>query len=142
MPETCDALCDRALNASKLAEQTHAPEHHKAAKQAHEQAYQAASAAGRPSLAQSHLQAAAKHDKHQDPTTPEGKSSAAHLATQKARTSGKPEDHDAAANAHDDASKAQQLGHPAFLGEGQHGGMSHQHKMTADKIRNPQRAIY
>src|ERR1019366_10732217 len=102
-----DAACDHALACTKVAQQTHDPAHHQVAKQAHEVAHAAATAAGRPSLAQSHLQLAAGHDQSADPTTPAGKGGVAHNLTLKARQPGsKPEAHDAAAQAHQDASQA------------------------------------
>lgn len=131
-----DQACDHALAASKTAEQTHSEEHHKAAKAAHEQAYALASAAGRPSLASSHLQQAAKHDAHADPTSPLGKTSAAKRATAKARASGKPEDHDAAAQAHQDAAHAH--GEEKGAG-GNHFSASYEHQNKAAQLRAPKR---
>jgi hypothetical protein len=136
MSTQVDQLSDAAMGASKMALQTHDDGHHKAAKQAHEAAYQAASANNRPSLAQHHLQAAALHDQHQDGSTALGKGSAAHRATAKARASGKAEDHDAAKIAHEDAAQAHRDnggGKPAFA----HGEAAWQHGAQAEKIRNP-----
>jgi hypothetical protein len=132
-----DQHCDNALAAGKLAMQTHSEEHHKAAKGAHELAYAAAKMANRPSLAQNHLQQAALHDRHTDLTTPEGKSSAAHRATAKARMPGaKAEDHDAAAQAHKEAAQAHRDG-----GNGKvamhHESASFEHNDAARMLRNP-----
>jgi hypothetical protein len=131
-----DALCDHALACSKYANQTHQDKDHQAAKQAHESAHLAATMAGRPSLAQTHLQAAALHDKHADPTTPEGKGSLAHRLTMKARQSGKPEDHEAAHQAHQDAGQAHQDG-GNMRESNKHFSMASDHQMTANKMRNP-----
>lgn len=106
MPDGIDALSDQAMGASKLAHATHAEADHKAASAAHQRAFVAAQAGSRPSLAQHHLQAAAEHDKHADPTTPEGKGEAANRASLKARSTGAAADHKAAQAAHEDASKA------------------------------------
>lgn len=134
-----DAACDHALGCSKIAAQTHDPAHHAAAKASHENAYAQAKMAGRDSLAQSHLQQAALHDKHADPSTPEGKGELAHQASAKARASGKPEDHEAAAQAHEDASSAHDQGPPNGRAAGLHSTLAFQHTNAANKIKNPPR---
>jgi hypothetical protein len=128
-----DKCCDNALSAGKLAMTTHSDDHHKAAQAAHEQAYAHAKVAERPSLANAHLQMAALHGRHADPTTPEGMSSAAFRATNKARASGKPEDHDAAAQAHEDAGKASAT---AAL-PNDHGSTAFRHRDQARALRSP-----
>jgi hypothetical protein len=130
-----DKCCDNALSAGKLAMTTHSDDHHKAAQAAHEQAYAHAKVADRPSLANSHLQMAALHGRHADPTTPEGKSSAAFRATNKARASGRAEDHDAAAQAHEDAGKAQFSGLGAAPND--HGSTAFRHRDQARALRSP-----
>lgn len=133
-----DRLSDDALAKSKQAFATHSDDAHKAASQAHQAAYRAADSAGRPSLAQSHLQQAAQHDRHADATTYEGKASVAHRATQTARATGKPEDHDKAANAHQDAADVR----PSAFGRQAMGGPDHtmaqmQHQGAARIARAP-----
>lgn len=132
-----DAACDHALACSKLAAQTHDPAHHAAAKQSHENAYAQAKVAGRDSLAQSHLQQAAMHDKAADPSTPEGKGMLAHQASKKAQASGKAEDHDAAAQAHQDALQAHNEQGGFSRTPTNHADAQHQHQMSASRIRNP-----
>ena len=136
MANDVDHLSDAAMGASKLAMVTHADDHHKNAKACHEEAYKAASAAARPSLAQHHLQQAAMHDQHADPTTALGKGAVARRATDKARASGKLEDHDAAALAHKDAAQAhlENGGHKLAM---THHDMANQHEFEAAKMRQP-----
>jgi hypothetical protein len=136
MPTEVDALSDKALAASKLAHTTHSDDAHKSAKVAHEAAYMAARAADRPSLAASHLQQAAEHDRACDATTCEGKGAAAHRATLKARASGKAQDHKDAAQAHKDASSAASESGNGRLSM-RHSELSYQHDDTARRIENP-----
>jgi len=105
MPRTnVDQLADEALSASKQARMTHEPDDHKVAAEAHKKAARTADAAGRPSLASSHLQQAACHDRAlNDPDSQEFKSEAAHIATKQAKKTGLAKDHKAAAEAHQDA---------------------------------------
>lgn len=131
-----DAACDQALAASKLAHTTHDDAHHKAAKEAHENAFGHAKMNERPSLAQTHLQAAALHDKHADPTTPEGKSSAAFRASKKAKASPSPDTHDAAASAHQDASAAHAEGGNGKLAM-VHSNTGYEHSNSAARMRAP-----
>lgn len=139
MPNEVDALTDKALAASKIAQVTHQDQHHKDAADAHSAAFGAAQAGERPALAQHHLQQAALHARHADPTEPEGKGEAAHRATAKARASGDAKDHDAAAQAHEDA-------HQAFSDAGngkragQHMMASGDHTMAAQRLRAPPQA--
>jgi hypothetical protein len=135
-----DGLSDAALAASKLAKTTHQDEHHQAAKAAHEAAYKAADGANRPSLAQHHLQKAASHDQHADPTTPLGKGAIAHRASAKAKASGKAEDHDVAAQAHAEAAQAHHDDGNARQAA-VHGSLHQQHGEAARQIRQPPRPM-
>jgi hypothetical protein len=99
-----DQMADDALTASKAARMTHEPDDHKMAMQLHKKAASAADAAGRPSLASNHLQQAAAHDRTlNDPDSQEFKTEQAHIATNKAKMTGRAADHKAAAEAHADA---------------------------------------
>ncbi len=131
-----DQLSDEAHRASKLALATHGEDAHQDAKEKHQAAFMAAQASNRPSLAQHHLQAAAQHDRCCDPTTKEGKASAAHRLSVKARASGKPEDHDAAEAAHKDAMN-EHAENGDFRGADKHRAMASDHAMTAHRVRNP-----
>jgi hypothetical protein len=131
-----DQLSDEAHRASKLALATHGLDEHKAAADAHKAAFMAAQANSRPSLAQHHLQAAAQHDRYADPTTKEGKAASAHRLSIKARQTGKPEDHDAAEQAHKDAALEHRT-NGDFRGAERHSAMANDHALTAHRLRNP-----
>lgn len=136
MPNETDALSDQAMAASKTAAQTHTVESHKAAAMAHANAFQCANGCSRPSLAQHHLQEAAKHDRHADPTTPEGKGEAAHRATMAARSAGTAKAHRDAETAHKDASQAfREAGNSK--GAMKHDEASYEHGDAARRIENP-----
>jgi hypothetical protein len=107
MPGKVDQFADEALQASKQARMSHEPDDHKMALVAHKKAASAADVAGRPSLASTHIQQAAVHDRTlNDPDSSEFKSEAAHIATKQAKKTGKAADHKAAAEAHQDAAGA------------------------------------
>jgi hypothetical protein len=134
MPDPTDALSDKALQASKLAHLTHKDEDHRAAGAAHTAAFQAAQA-NRPALASLHLQKAAEHDRHLDPAAPEGKSAAAHRATNLAKGGGSPQAHDAAAQAHRDAERAHREAGNSKQAFG-HGEMAMEHEGAAARMRS------
>jgi hypothetical protein len=134
---TLDAACDHALACSKLAAVTNEPQHHAAAQASHENAHAQASAAGRQHLANAHLARAADHAAAADPTTPEGKGVAAHLASKKARASGKAEDHEAAAQAHQDAVSA--YAESSKKAPNAHHDAIHQHQVAAQRLQAPPR---
>lgn len=107
MPTKVDQFADDALTASKQARMSNEPDDHKAAAEAHKKAAFAADRAGRPSLASSHLQQAAVHDRTiNDPDSPEFKCAQAHIATKQAKKTGKAVDHKQAAEAHQNAAAA------------------------------------
>lgn len=129
-----DALSDQAMAASKTAFATHSDDAHKQAAQAHRAAYQSAESNGRPSLAKHHLQQAAMHDRHADPTTAEGKQSSAWRATDKARQSGKASDHRVAADAHRDASSHEDADR---IASGKHSSQAFGHDQEAERLERP-----
>jgi hypothetical protein len=136
MGNPVDELSDKAMGASKVARTTHSNDAHQEASKAHQTAFAAASLAGRPSLAQHHLQEAADHDAHTDPTTLEGKQAHAARASQKADASGDPKDHDAAQLAHEDARDAAS---ERGMGKAQmkHDSQATKHQMKAHDLRKP-----
>jgi hypothetical protein len=129
-----DELSDKALCASKAAHATHSEDAHRDAAKAHRAAYQAAESSSRPSLAATHLQQAAAHDRHVDPTTAEGKQSAAWRATAEARQSSKAADHRAAADAHRDAAGHEDADRVA---NGKHMSEAFRHDNEADRLERP-----
>ena len=131
-----DQLSDDAMAASKAAQASHTPALHQDASKKHQAAHIGALSGKRPSLAQHHLQLAALHDRHGDPTTPEGKTTVAHQASAIANASGKAPDHEAAANAHGEAADARWQDGNGKLGFG-HQEKQHEHRMKAERIKNP-----
>ena len=136
MSNPVDQLSDEAMGASKAAQASHTPALHQEASKKHQAAHVAALVGSRPSLAQHHLQQAALHDRHGDPSTPEGKTVLAHQASSIANASGKAADHEAAAVAHGNAADAHREDGNGKQGFG-HAEKMHDHRMKAERIKNP-----